>query len=223
MGTSYREDMNAVNPPLAEPDHELLRRIAGGNAEAFSELFRRRRGNVFRFAVHMTGSTQVGEDVVQDVFLIVMREAGRYDAGRASVPAWLCGIARNCVRQRCSNDRRYHPLPDENGADPEPVDARESPFDTIAREERRDLLRRAVQALPVVYREAVVLCDLQGVSYLDAAAALGSPVGTVRSRLHRARALLTEALTAQRSGDTPTEEPTTEREAAAVVSKGCLA
>jgi len=217
--------MTAVIPTQTQPDHELLRRITQGHTDAFTELFRRRRGEVFRFATHMTGSCQVGEDVLQDVFLVVMRDAGRYDAARASVPAWLCGIARNCVRQRLAGDRRYQPLATDDDVEAVgPIDERESPLDQLVRQERADILRAAIRALPLVYREALVLCDLQELSYGEAAAALCCPIGTVRSRLHRARGMLAAALSANRSADTPAdEESVQEGEPASVVSKGCFA
>ena len=81
-------------------DGELITRVAAGDAEAFAQLFRRRQGQVYRFALHMTASPSVAEDVTQEVFLAVMSDAGRYDAARASVAAWLCGIARYHVAAR---------------------------------------------------------------------------------------------------------------------------
>jgi RNA polymerase sigma-70 factor (ECF subfamily) len=87
------------------PDEELLPRIAAGDTRAFTMLFRRRQGEVYRFALHMTASRSIAEDVTQDVFLAVMRDASRYDAARATVTAWLCGIARNYVRRRLERDR----------------------------------------------------------------------------------------------------------------------
>jgi RNA polymerase sigma-70 factor, ECF subfamily len=186
------------------PDDELLTRVAAGDAPAFTELFRRRQPDVFRFGVHMTGSASTADDVVQEVFLVVIRDAARYEAGRATVAAWLCGIARNCVRQRLDRDRRLTPVDFDDDRDPgsEPG----GPMDQLAgllRAERIDTLRRAVQTLPVTYREAVVLCDLQEMSYADAAAALGCPLGTVRSRLHRARAMLADRLTAAARSSVP--------------------
>jgi len=181
------------------PDDELLEQVAAGDGPAFTELFRRRQPGVFRFAVHMTGSPATADDVVQDVFLAVMRDAGRYEAGRATVTAWLCGIARNCVRQRLERDRRLTPVDFGDGPEPEP--AAEGPADPLAgllRAERIETLRRAVRALPVTYREAVVLCDLQGMPYGDAAEVIGCPVGTVRSRLHRARVMLAARMAASR-------------------------
>ena len=177
------------------PDDELLARVAAGDGPAFSELFRRCHPPVFRFALHMTGSAATADDVVQDVFLIVMRDAARYQAGRATVVAWLCGIARNCVRQRLDGDRRLTTLDFADGS--EPATDAGSPLDPLAgllRDEQIETLRQAVRTLPLPYRETLVLCDLQELSYDAAAQALDCPVGTVRSRLHRARAMLATRL-----------------------------
>src|SRR3954468_7755246 len=94
-------------PPDDDSDEQLLARAAEGDVQAFARLFRRRQGQVFRFALHMTGAASVAEDVVQEVFLRVMRDATRFEAGRSAVIAWLCGIARNCARQRLERDRPY--------------------------------------------------------------------------------------------------------------------
>ena len=172
-------------------DHDLLAAVAEGDSQAFVALFRRRSREIFRFAFHMTASAALADDVVQDVFLIVMKDSSRYQPDRASVTAWLCGIARNCVRQRLERDRRLGPL-DQEVADV-PVSGDRDGGDPLAhliRAERIAAVRQAVATLPVPYREAIVLCDLQEMTYADAAAALDCPVGTVRSRLHRARALL---------------------------------
>jgi RNA polymerase sigma-70 factor (ECF subfamily) len=197
MKTSYREDMAAESFTHRVSDDELLRQTAEGHAPAFSELFRRRHGEVFRFAVHMTASVPAAEDIVQEVFLVLMRDAVRYQPGRSSVIAWLCGIARNCVRQRLAREGRLQPLADTDGDGAAGLaDARENPLETLVRAERADLIRTAVQALPLPYREAIVLCDLQELSYGEAAAALACPIGTVRSRLHRARTMLGDRLSA---------------------------
>jgi len=175
-------------------DDLLIAGIAAGQPEALTLLFRRRQAEVYRFALHMSGRPALADDVTQDVFLIVMREADRYQAGRSSVTAWLCGIARNCVRQRLERDARLESLPKD---DEQQVPAvRPDPIGDLARDERIAILRRAVLALPVRYREAVVLCDLEELTYADAADALGCAIGTVRSRLHRARAMLAAKLTA---------------------------
>jgi RNA polymerase sigma-70 factor, ECF subfamily len=176
-------------------DEVLLQRTAAGDREAFAALYRRRRPDVFRFAVHMTADASVAEDLVQDVFMTVMEDAARFEAGRAAVVAWLCGIARNQLRQRLARDRRLEPLAHDEDAGSWAA-AGPLVLSDMLRVERVEAVRRAVLSLPLRYREAVVLCDLQELSYADAAAALASAVGTVRSRLHRGRALLASKLAA---------------------------
>ena len=133
----------------------------------------------------------MAEDVTQEVFLAVMREAARYQAGRSSAIAWLCGIARNHSWQRLAQDRRLVALAGEEQAeDAGPAADAPHPLEAIARAEEVEALHRALLTLPVRYREAIALCDLQELTYTDAAAALDCAVGTVRSRLHRGRALL---------------------------------
>lgn len=149
---------------------------------------------MYRFALHMSGSPAVADDVTQDVFLAVMRSADRYQPSRSPVVIWLCGIARNSVRQHLERERPFEPLASLAGrSEREPGVEVDLPGD-LARAEGLDRLRRLVLALPVRYREAVVLCDLQELSYAEAAAAIGCRVGTVRSRLHRGRELLAAKL-----------------------------
>ena len=173
-------------------DDQLVARIGARDRTALSLLFRRRQADVYRVAMLMTGSPAAAEDVTQDVFLAVMHDASRFESGRASVTAWLCGIARNHARRRLERDRRMLPLPDQS----EPLLAGEAvlqsdPLREMSNAEQIEMLRRAVLTLPFRYREVVVLCDLQELSYADAASVLGCSIGTVRSRLHRGRALLT--------------------------------
>jgi RNA polymerase sigma-70 factor, ECF subfamily len=181
------------------PDDELVRRTAAGDADAFGALYQRRRPDVYKFALHMTADGGVAEDVVQDAFMTVMREAGRFEPGRGAVTAWLCGIAKNHLRQRLARDRRLEPLAHDD--EPEAVTPA-NVLGEIIRAEQVESLRRAILLLPLRYREIVVLCDLQELSYQDAADALSCAVGTVRSRLHRGRALLASKLTAAQAEGT---------------------
>ena len=171
-------------------DDTLIAGIAAGRPEALTALFRRRQADIYRFALHMSGTPALADDVTQDVFLIVMRDAPRYEAGRSSVTAWLRGIARNCVRQRLDRDSRLESLPATSEDDSALPVVQPDPLGEMSRVERIAMLRRAVLALPVRYREVVVLCDLEELTYADAADALECAIGTVRSRLHRARAML---------------------------------
>jgi RNA polymerase sigma-70 factor, ECF subfamily len=188
------------------PDDELVRRTAAGDADAFGALYRRKRPDVYRFVLHMTAESAVAEDVVQDVFMTVMQDAGRFEPSRGAVTPWLCGIAKNHLRQRLARDRRLAPL----AHDDEPAEATALAADTLGdliRIEQVESLRRAVLSLPLKYREVVVLCDLQELSYLDAAGALSCAIGTVRSRLHRGRSLLASKLTASSEVPRPGAAP----------------
>jgi RNA polymerase sigma-70 factor (ECF subfamily) len=184
-----------VDDPAADQrsDDQLIENVAGGDSRALVTLFRRRRLELYRFALHMTGRQATAEDITQEVFMTVMRDAARFDGRRGSALSWLCGITRNLVRRRLERDRFLQPLPDEVETLPAPAVVAD-PLGDLARAERIALVRRAVMALPVRYREVVLLCDLQELSYNDAAAALDCAVGTVRSRLHRGRALLAEKM-----------------------------
>jgi RNA polymerase sigma-70 factor, ECF subfamily len=174
------------------PDDRLMARVAVGDRDAFAALYRRRRPDVFRFALLMSGSIAMADDVAQDVFMDVIRLAGRYQPGRSGVVPWLFGIARNHVMRGLSRQRGFAPIEDADGSSAIVVSA--DPLAGIARREHVAALRRALLALPVTYREAIVLCDLHEMTYADAAASLGCAIGTVRSRLHRGRALLAARL-----------------------------
>jgi RNA polymerase sigma-70 factor (ECF subfamily) len=182
--------MSTEQLPDYGSDDALLARLATGDEAAFTALFRRRQGDVYRVALLMTGSPAAAEDVTQDVFLAVMSDAGRYETGRSSVKAWLCGIARNHARRRLERDGRNVPLVEDGDSETAAVAVHPDPVGDLANTQRVAALRRAIMNLPLRYREVVVLCDLEEISYADAAEALGCAVGTVRSRLHRARALL---------------------------------
>jgi len=143
----------------------------------------------------MSGSVAVAEDVTQEVFLALMQDASRYDAARSSLSSYLFGIARNQVLRRLDRDRNFAPLPEEGETDDAVLlSAGHNPLGELTRQETIEAVRQAVLALPVHYREVILLCDLHELSYQDAAAALACAVGTVRSRLHRGRALLVEKL-----------------------------
>jgi RNA polymerase sigma-70 factor (ECF subfamily) len=173
-------------------DIDLMRRTAGGDRDAFETLYRTHHATVYRFARLMTGSATAAEDVVQEVFLALMRDASRYDPARASLTTYLYGSARHHTRRRLLRDRFFVRLDD--NADLCPPASSSTVADELIKERDVQHLRRAIVRLPARYREVIVLCDLQDVSYADAAQALGCALGTVRSRLHRARHLLADKL-----------------------------
>ncbi len=156
--------------------------------DAFTALYRQNSAGIYRFALHMSGSTSVAEEVTQEVFLTLIHSPQSYDAARGEISAFLYGVARNLVRRRLERDRRQLYLDDYE--EDNLVSSGDDPLGDLTQRESVQALREAVAALPPKYREVVVLCDLQELSYEAAAQAVGCAVGTVRSRLHRARALL---------------------------------
>ena len=189
-----------MTPTPPETDDELLIRIQRGDEPAFLTLYRRRQAALYRFAVHMSGSLTVAEDVVQEVFLALLREACGYDPGRGTLSGYLFGIARKLILRQTERGHSDVALEtDSDEANPAELAVNDDPLLDLTRREGIEALRRAVQALPRRYREVVVLCDLEEVDYADAAIALGCPIGTVRSRLHRARGLLLEKLNPERN------------------------
>jgi RNA polymerase sigma-70 factor, ECF subfamily len=200
-------------PPKIElSDDRLLRRMLAGDEHAFTELYRRRHPAIYRFALHMSGNPAMAEDVTQEVFMALIREPGRFDATRGSLSAFLFGIARNHLRKRWEQERRLISV----AGEPNELDdltqrpangnghAAGVPFvDEFESRDTVGLVRRAISTLPAGYREVVVLCELEEMSYEEAASALGCPVGTVRSRLHRGRAILLEKLREAHSRPAP--------------------
>jgi RNA polymerase sigma-70 factor (ECF subfamily) len=169
---------------LSEDD--LLHLMRKGDEQAFLVLYRRHQGPIFRFALHMSGSRQIAEEVTQEVFLGLLSTRGRYDAERGSLQAYLIGVARNCVRGQQRRDRVLAPF--------------DSSYLAEETSDRADLLalRKAILTLQPKYREVIVLCDLEELSYEEAARHLGCALGTVRSRLHRARAVLLRKMQGRR-------------------------
>ncbi len=191
-----KADAGRPNLMLESPsrsDGDLLRLLSGGDEKAFLEFYRKHQGMVFRFALQMSGKVEIAEEVTQDVFVAVMKSAGRYDAERGSVAAFLYGIARNIVLRALERERPYVTALDDQTSE---YPAEHDIFGDLAQSERIETLRKAVLALPPAYREVVVLCDLNERDYAEAASAMGCAIGTVRSRLHRARALLAEKMRA---------------------------
>jgi len=181
--------MPSRTPAEESSDAALLAQAAAGGEAAFVELYRRRRDDVYRFAYALTRSRSFAQDATQEVFLQVLENAGRFDAAKGTARAWLFGCARHVVidRLRAENRRREEAPEQATAADHEL---------RVLSEQRLARLHAAIAALPLEYRETLVLCELAELPYAEAAAVLDCPVGTVRSRLHRARGLLTASLRA---------------------------
>jgi RNA polymerase sigma-70 factor (ECF subfamily) len=186
-----------MEPPpevdAGEDDAALVARSTAGDRLAFGALFRRYKGDVFRFARHMGCAREAAEDVTQEVFIVFMETSARYDPTFGPLRTYLYGITRNLLRRRFRKAVMCPEIELER-IDAESVAAAPA-GDAVDRMERtRSLtwLRRAIATLPPRYREVVVLCDLHEVQYEDAARVVGCPVGTIRSRLSRARRLLAQ-------------------------------
>jgi len=175
-------------------DADLVERMATGNREAFAALFQRYHGLVYRFSVQMSGSRDLAEDVTQEVFIALAENRARYRPERGSLKAYLYGIARHLVAQRekRSWSRREVHLDTLLADDAHVVATSFDPIGDLSRAQAMLALRRAILRLPRHYREVIVVCELNGLSYGEAAQALGCRVGTIRSRLNRARTLLIE-------------------------------
>lgn len=196
-------------------DEELLQLIRAGDEEAFVTLYRRRQAGVYRFALRMCGSETVAEDVTQEVFMALMRNPGLYESGRGALSTYLYGITRNQVLRRLQREHHYVALTeDEESGEPqycEHLISADDPLCDLTRNETVESVRQAVLAMPAHYREVVVLCELHEMNYAEAAAIIGCPIGTVRSRLNRARSLLIEKLKTLHPASTISEQTVTAR------------
>jgi RNA polymerase sigma-70 factor (ECF subfamily) len=175
---------------------ELLLRAGRGDEAAFLLLYERHRTPVFRFACRMLGSEAQAEDVTQECFLSVLKRPDAFRAERASLRTYLCAIARH-LALKLLRKRGQETLMDDppevavgaaggDGADP---------LRRVVEAEAAEAVRAAVLALPPLQREAVVLFEYQDMSLADVAAVCETDVGTVKSRLHRARERLRRTLT----------------------------
>jgi RNA polymerase sigma-70 factor (ECF subfamily) len=176
-------------------DEELYRLMRAGERDAFAELYRRHEPALYRYALHASGSPSVAEEVAHEVFVQLMSSGVGFNESRGALGSYLYGVARNLVRVA----RRLGPVlpgPMDDSADQ--AVSHDIVGDLIHRE-AVDSLYAALREMPDCYRDVVILCDLEERSYEDAARLLGRPVGTVRSRLHRARALLGAKLKRLRS------------------------
>jgi len=176
-----------------ERDDVLLRRAGKGDEEAFTLLYRRHQAALYRFALRMSGNAWTAEEIVQDVFMTLMRDPKKFDPERGTLGAFLYGITRNRVLKHLERSPREISL-DERKEDGASLEATLQDFVTPATvAEKRELIElvwAAVLGLPAEFRETVVLCELEELSYEEAAAMIGCPIGTIRSRLYRGRALL---------------------------------
>ncbi len=171
-------------------DLVLIERVAGGDRHAFEVLYSRYYRKLFGFALRVTRSADLVEEVVSDTLLTVWRSAARFD-GRSRLSTWIFGIAYRKAIQAASRRRSWEPLPEGRAALRDPG---EGPFDACERRETHSLLRRALRDLPVEQRAVVELTFFHGLSYGEIAGVIDCPVNTVKTRMFHARRKLREAL-----------------------------
>jgi RNA polymerase sigma-70 factor (ECF subfamily) len=174
-------------------DTELHRAVLNGSGDAMAALYRRHGDLIYRFTLRMSRDTSIAEEVTQEVFLALLNQADRFDPQHAALSTWLCGIAR---RQLWKHLRRFDDHASDFGEDdaPEAESPDDSPVTWLLRQEAVATIRIGLEELPIPLREVIVLCELEEMTYEQAAAVLAVPIGTVRSRLHRAKARLAALL-----------------------------
>ena len=193
-------------------DSEYMVRLASGDASALRHLYERHGRALLRFSAAMCRSRQVAEDLVHDTFVALLREPFSFDPALGTVYGYLCGVLRHRVSRHYRQQKRWVAL-DTSDDSLEPAAPQEStsPADEIARSEITAAFRRAMLELPLQHREIIALCDLEELPYASVANILQVPVGTVRSRLHRARALLSIRLASMEIVDLHDELPMAQR------------
>jgi RNA polymerase sigma-70 factor (ECF subfamily) len=191
-----------TQPPFSRPgedparDRRLIQEVAGGSGDAVSALYDRYGATVYGLALRILGQPDLAEEVVQDVFAQVWREAGRYDAGRSTVAGWIVMLTRTRAIDRF---RARRSRPDVTAA----VEARHdlpiaSPertpeSSTIVAEDQR-MVRGALARLPDHFRALIELAYYEGLTHTEIAARTGIPLGTVKTRLRSAMGTLRSAL-----------------------------
>jgi RNA polymerase sigma-70 factor (ECF subfamily) len=193
MGNDDRMSMPPQDP---QAELALLARMKQGDEQAFLALYHRHKDAVYRFALMYCGSPAGASDVTQDTFMHFISRPGQFDPTRGSIGAWLCGVARMLARKHLGErEEATDPavLADDTAPLPGQVDD-DTPLERVLRTEAAEQVRRAVARLAPHYRDVLILCELSGLSYAEAAQVCGIDIGTVRSRLSRARSALAQRL-----------------------------
>ncbi len=173
----------------AAQDSALLAQVVEGDHEAFTQIMRNHQDRVFSVCLRIMGNREQALDATQDTFLTAFQKAEQFE-GKSAFGTWIYRIAVNtCYDQlRKHKRRRTDPLPDH--LDPADQAAEEA----LASAALRPEIQRALGAIPIDFRAAIILSDIEGMTLPDVAEVLGVPVGTVKSRVFRGRRLLAEEL-----------------------------
>jgi RNA polymerase sigma-70 factor (ECF subfamily) len=185
---------------LSDSDKDLLLRCRRGDEAAWKALVARHTGRVFGLAYRFTGRVDEAEDLTQDIFVKVFQNLSRFDGEEAVFPAWLLTLARHSAIDHLRRGRMERQALPPEALDTVPSKA-EGPERVFEKAERAGLVRRGLRSLPHELREALILRDLEGLSYEEAAKAAHVPVGTLKSRVNRGRLELARRLVGSQRAD----------------------
>jgi len=173
-------------------DQELLRSAQQGHEVSFVLIYEQHREAIFRFTYRMLGSVEAAEDVTHDCFLSLLNGAQRFDPARASLRNYIYGVARNLSLKYLHNSYKLQPFEEaeEGTLPPSPI----GPLTVLLRKELSRQIGDAISSLPPLQREALILFEFEDLCLTEIASIVEADVGTVKSRLHRARARLRRAL-----------------------------
>ncbi|MDB6076464.1 MAG: rpoE 4 [Akkermansiaceae bacterium] len=171
-----------------------IQRVLDGDIEAFASLVTTFQAGVLRMAYAITGDRTAAEDISQDSFVAAFRHLESYDASRATFPSWLHAIVRNTSRNFLRHRKSKPSQPGPDACAPEQISLVRRPDEALGVQEEMGSLDAALASLPVDWRRAFTLTEIEGLPYAEAAVMEGVPIGTIRSRVHRSRKYLQNAL-----------------------------
>ena len=163
-----------------------------GDPAAFLQIYERHRGPVFRFSYRLSGTVELAEDITHDCFLSLIKKPGNFVPGRASLRTYLFSAARNLWLKQLRTQGRELALDDVDGE--QFIEPRRQPLRNVLDAELSLKVKEAVSALPALQREALVLFEYEGLALSEIAGLVGTDVGAVKARLHRARQRLKSTL-----------------------------
>jgi RNA polymerase sigma-70 factor (ECF subfamily) len=178
--------------PERDTDELLLEMAGAGDAAAFIHLYKRHRAAIFRFSYRLTGSVEVAEDITHDCFLSLIRKPENFQPNRATLRTYLLSAARNLWLKQLRSSGREGTL-DELDED-RLISPDREPLNRLLDNELSMKVQQAVSSLPPLQREALVLFEYEGLALSEIASLIGTDVGAVKSRIHRARERLRNIL-----------------------------
>lgn len=197
-GGNHDPQVNVISPnAVNNDDQQLIEECLAGRSEAFGELVVRYQDRLFHTLLFVTGAADQAQDVAQDAFVHAFAKLSTF-RGESAFYSWLFRIAMNAAVSRKRRDRRMSASLDaaRENAGHEPADGHpgSEPSHSIEVSERQALVRAALSELSEEYRTVLVLKEMEDLRYEEIAEIVGCPIGTVRSRIHRARSELREKL-----------------------------